>query len=161
MAVVADVGNETENVQGQGEEAAGVGKEVEIGRGGAGAGIARETGTEAKAWMGKRSVRGMGSQRVGSECHRSTREKWLRAQRIAKTGTKIKTETEGGAIGTETGVGTGTETGSIRGTVGRETGGSGERIATPPHEMTQAPMTKWAMRMMLCQPTWMSSVRME
>lgn len=53
-AVVAGVENERRSVGGQREEIAEVGRGVETVREGAGAGIARETGREARDWMGRR-----------------------------------------------------------------------------------------------------------
>lgn len=162
-AVAAGVESERGSVVGQREETAGVGRGVENGREGAGAGIARETGREARGWMGRRSARETVLLRVGSGCWRNMKEKWVRAWRSVETGTEKGTEeTAGAATGTETGAGeTGTETGSTRGSVGRETGGSAERSATAPYEMTWVPKMTWAMRMREeRRHTWRSTVRM-
>lgn len=54
---VAGAESERESVGGGQEETAGAGSGVETGKGGAGVGIARETGREARGWMGRRLVR--------------------------------------------------------------------------------------------------------
>lgn len=163
VVVVAGVESGRRTVGGQREETAGVGRGVENGRGGAGAAIARETGREARGWMERRSARETVLLRGASAFRRNTKEKWVRARMSVETGTEKGTGSAGVATGTETGAGeTGTETGSTRGSGGRETGGSAERSAMAPFEMTWAPKMTWAMRMR-GEPrhTWRSTVRTE
>lgn len=159
--LLVGVVSERGSVGGQREETAGVGRGVENVREGAGAVTARETGRGARGWMERRSARAMESLKVVSGCWRSMKEKWVRAWRSVGTGTEKGTETAGAATGTKTGAGeTGTEIGSTRGSGGREIGGTAERIATAPYEMTLAPKMTWAMRMR-GEPhqTWRSTVR--
>lgn len=160
-AVVAAVESGRGTV-GEQQETAEVGRGVENGREGAGAGIARETGREARGWMGRRSAREMPPPRVGSGCWRNMKEKWVRAWRSVETGTEKGTGTAGVVTGTEIDAGeTGTETGSTRGSGGRETGGTVEKSATAPYEMTWVPKMTWAMRMKEeRRHTWRSIVRM-
>lgn len=161
-AAVAGVERERRTVGGQREETAEAGRGVENGREGAGAGIARETGKEARGWMGRTSAREMVPLRVRSGCWRNTKEKWVRAWRSVETRKEKGTGTAGAATGTETGAGeTGTETGSTRESGGRETGGNAERSDTAPYEMTWAPKMTWAMRRREeHRHTWRSTVRM-
>lgn len=163
-AVVAGVESERRIAGGQREETAEVGRGVETGREGAGAGIARETGREARGWMERRSARETVPLRAGSACWRKTRVKWVRAWRSVETetGTERGTGTAGAATGTETGAGeTGTETGSTKGNGGRETGGSAEKSGTAPYETTWGLKMTWAMRMREeNRLTWKSIVRM-
>ncbi len=161
-AVVAGVESERGIVGEQQEEIAGVGRGVENGREGAGAGIARGTEREARGWMERRSAREMESLRVANGFWRNMKEKWVRAWRSAGTGTEKGTENASAATETEKGAGeTGTETGSTRGIEGSETEVSAERTATAPYGMTWAPKMTWAMRMREEHPqTWRSTVRM-
>lgn len=160
VVVVAGVesGRRTVGRSRQQEETAGVGRGVENEREGAGAGIARETGREARGSMGRRSARETGPLKVVSGCWRKMKEKWVRAWRSVGT----ETGTADAATGTERGAGeTGTETGNIRGSGGRGTGGTAERSVTAPYEMTQAPKMTWPMRMREeRRHTWRSTVRM-
>lgn len=160
--LVPGVATERRNAGGQQEETAGVGRGVGKGREGAGAEIASETGSEARGWMGRRSARETLPLRAESACWRNMREKWARARRSVETGTEKGTGTAGAATGTETGAGeTGTETGSIKGSEGRETGGTAERSDMAPYETTWAPKMTWATRMREeHHHTWRSTVRM-
>lgn len=160
--LLVGVVNERGSVGGQREETAGVGRGVENVREGAGAVTARETGRGARGWMERRLARAMESPKVLSGCWRNMKEKWVRAWRSVETGTEKGTEIAGAATGTKTGAGeTGTETESTRGSGGRGIGGTAERIATAPYEMTLAPKMTWAMRMRE-EPhqTWRNTVKM-
>lgn len=158
----AAVVSERENVGWQGRGTTRLGREVETRRDEAGAEIARETGREAKGLMGRRWVRQRASLRVGSESWGSRKEKWPRAQRSAENGTERRTGTGGAATGTETDVGgteTETETESTRGSVERETGGSGKRSATVPRGRMWVPRWRWATRTTMHRHKWRSTAR--
>lgn len=160
--VVAGVESEKGNVGGQREETAGVGRGVENVREGAGVGIAKGTERGARDLMERKLPREMEPPRVVSGCWRTMKEKLVRAWRSVEIENEKGTGTAGAATGTETGAGeTGTETGSTRGIGGRETGGSAERSAMVPYEMTWAPRMTWVMRMRQeHHHTWRSTVRM-
>lgn len=172
-AEAAAVEIEKGNVGAPQEVTAGAGRGVgtETGRDGAGAETERETGREAKGWMGRRLPRETLPWRGWTGCLRSMKErKWVRAWRSAaeiETGTGTETESVGAATGTgtetETGVGeTERETGSIRESVetGRGEEGSAEKSATLLYEMTWARRMTWAMGMMEIQDhPWTSTAR--
>lgn len=141
---------------------AGKGVETETERKGAVAGIARETGREARGWMGRRSAREMVPLRVGSGWLRSLKEKPVMAWRSVEIGTEKRTGTADAATGTETGAGViEREIGSTKGIEERGKGGSAGRSATAPCEMTLDPKMTGAMRMRERKhPTWRSTVRM-
>lgn len=159
-APVADAANEKGIVVGQGEGAVEAGREVETGRDGAGAGIARETGNEERGWMERRELKETVFQSPASAFQRSRKEKRAKVEMIAETGSE--TGTGGGATGTGTDVGgSGTETGSTREIVETETEESGERSATVLRGRKWLFKEMGAMRRMEARHTWRSTARMQ
>lgn len=161
-ALPAGVESERGIVGEQQEGIAGVGRGVEKGREEAGAGIARETGREARGWRERRSARVTDLLRAVSGCWMNMKEKRVRAWRSVETGTETETGTVSAATGTERGAGeTETETGSTRGTGGSGIEATAERSATAPYGMTWAPKMTWATRMREeHHHSWKSTVRM-
>lgn len=143
------------------EETAGVGRGVENGRKGAGAGTARETEREARGWMERRPAKGMEVLRVVTGSWRNMKAKWVRAWRNVETGTEKGTKIEGAATGTETDAEE-TEIGSTRESEEKETGETAGKSAILPYEKKQSPKTAWEMRMRVVHHhVWRNTIRME